>query len=654
MKRDAEGGLEDYIISRYAQVPISQIHPDPKNIREGYSKGSLIILANSLATCGQIQPVLAEKTGRNHYDLIAGHRRYWSSRLAIESGWMTRDWMIAKVVGKLPDSLRLRLQNAENEYKEPVPAGNLANVLWERYKPALIQTISGISDGERDVIHAARTFEEIPADLRRALPLTEYARLMGLGKKTVLGAMQYQTLHGNIREMVERGNLSYSAACAVSAIEDRTQQRRTIASIQGEPTRAKVREAVRQYQASVEREKESGSFLTVQTTSGRTKFLKDLSHCLGESDRLLRVLQNVEGIVPGTLDLVCPINGHETSPRKILVSSHENISLAHNSFMADETYKRRWDFSPRATSIEQFVLEHARSGGSRDAKVMDVVESKMIQIGKIDPNPLNPRGRRQSFNEEKLEGLARSIGRDGLINDLLVMRNGDRYTNLEGHRRWEALQRAKGKTGLVGCLVLPNLTEDQQVMVMCDADIFERVSLDTRAKTVTRQFELDKKTKKNLSVAEFSKNHPEWSPQIIRDALDYERLPGEVKRLYCDGLITHRVALDISKIEGEESQIDYGITAAIIRQSHADIKQQLEEKESGQMSLIASEDLQDQKKKGELRLLVTQMDSYFSGAGERAKQVAGNPELVRSFLKDDYLIHRFQGLFRAMEESRTG
>lgn len=64
-----------------------------------------------------------------------------------------------------------------------------------------------------------------------------------------------------------------------------------------------------------------------------------------------------------------------------------------------------------------------------------------IRVDLIDPNPDQPR---RVFDPEKLEDLARSIRRSGLLQPVVVRRSGDRYELIVGERRW----RAAGKAGL--------------------------------------------------------------------------------------------------------------------------------------------------------------------------------------------------------------
>jgi ParB family chromosome partitioning protein len=60
---------------------------------------------------------------------------------------------------------------------------------------------------------------------------------------------------------------------------------------------------------------------------------------------------------------------------------------------------------------------------------------KEIDINKIDPNPFQPR---KNFDEESLKELSMSIKNQGLLQPILVIENGNRYTLIAGERRLRA------------------------------------------------------------------------------------------------------------------------------------------------------------------------------------------------------------------------
>ncbi|MBO4562877.1 MAG: ParB/RepB/Spo0J family partition protein [Clostridia bacterium] len=78
--------------------------------------------------------------------------------------------------------------------------------------------------------------------------------------------------------------------------------------------------------------------------------------------------------------------------------------------------------------------------GSYEPQENDVV--RQIEIGLIDNNPGQPR---KQFNEEKLNELAESIREHGIVQPLIVKKNGERYTIIAGERRFRAARIAELK-----------------------------------------------------------------------------------------------------------------------------------------------------------------------------------------------------------------
>ncbi len=59
-----------------------------------------------------------------------------------------------------------------------------------------------------------------------------------------------------------------------------------------------------------------------------------------------------------------------------------------------------------------------------------------IEVGKIDPNPYQPR---KEFRKEELSELSKSIKRSGLLSPILLRRHGDRFQIIAGERRYRSV-----------------------------------------------------------------------------------------------------------------------------------------------------------------------------------------------------------------------
>ena len=71
--------------------------------------------------------------------------------------------------------------------------------------------------------------------------------------------------------------------------------------------------------------------------------------------------------------------------------------------------------------------------------VKPTTEQLRIPVDRIVPNPRQPR---KHFSEEEIEELAASIREHGILQPLVVRRQGEGYELIIGERRWRAAQRA--------------------------------------------------------------------------------------------------------------------------------------------------------------------------------------------------------------------
>ena len=72
---------------------------------------------------------------------------------------------------------------------------------------------------------------------------------------------------------------------------------------------------------------------------------------------------------------------------------------------------------------------------------VSTIETDMVEldIDRLEPQEAQPR---QTFREDKLEELTQSIRANGVIQPIVVRRNGERFEIIAGERRWRAAARA--------------------------------------------------------------------------------------------------------------------------------------------------------------------------------------------------------------------
>lgn len=98
--------------------------------------------------------------------------------------------------------------------------------------------------------------------------------------------------------------------------------------------------------------------------------------------------------------------------------------------------------------------------------------NEVINIGILSVDPSLKQARKQ-FNKEKLKELAESIVEHGIIQPIVVRKNGDRYEIIAGERRWRAARMA----GLKTVTVLVKITDEKEASMMALIENLQREDL---------------------------------------------------------------------------------------------------------------------------------------------------------------------------------
>jgi len=107
---------------------------------------------------------------------------------------------------------------------------------------------------------------------------------------------------------------------------------------------------------------------------------------------------------------------------------------------------------------------------SSDSTVELGPESTEVEVDLIVPGPMQPR---THFDEGSLEGLADSIRTHGIVQPLLVRRQGERYELIAGERRWRAARLA----GLAKVPVVVKDVPDQDLLEIALIENIQRENL---------------------------------------------------------------------------------------------------------------------------------------------------------------------------------
>ncbi len=128
--------------------------------------------------------------------------------------------------------------------------------------------------------------------------------------------------------------------------------------------------------------------------------------------------------------------------------------------------------------------ENAATGGSSGESQPPAEDGALVQVNvyQIDTNPYQPR---TEFDEEELNSLAESLDDHGLLQPIVVRKDGDRFQLISGERRWRAAIQA----GWTEVPATVREADDQQVAEMTIVENLQRKDLGPLEKAVSfRQY----------------------------------------------------------------------------------------------------------------------------------------------------------------------
>ena len=184
-----------------------------------------------------------------------------------------------------------------------------------------------------------------------------------------------------------------------------------------------------------------------------------------------------------------------------------------------------------------------RRNPAKPAEKKDESGEILVKIRLIEPNRTQPR---KNFNEEELQELADSIRQHGVIQPLIVTKEGERYQIVAGERRWRAARLA----GLREVPVIVREYAEQKAAEVSLIENIERKDLDPieEAQAFKKLIE-----DYNLTQEELSERMSR-SRTSITNALRLLKLPGEVQQLLVDGKLSQGHAKVLLGMENDEAE----------------------------------------------------------------------------------------------------
>ena len=165
-----------------------------------------------------------------------------------------------------------------------------------------------------------------------------------------------------------------------------------------------------------------------------------------------------------------------------------------------------------------------------------------LPVEAVERNPKQPRKR---FEEKALEELAASIREHGVVEPILVRRDGARYRILAGERRWRAAQRA----GLKEVPAVVREASEREAFELALVENLQREDLNAVEEAEAYEVLVEDHGLTQDAIAQrVGKDR-----STVANALRLLRLPGEVRDLVKDGRLDMGHARALLALEGEEA-----------------------------------------------------------------------------------------------------
>ena len=162
------------------------------------------------------------------------------------------------------------------------------------------------------------------------------------------------------------------------------------------------------------------------------------------------------------------------------------------------------------------------------------------------------------INESKVQQIAESIENVGVIEAIIVVRNGDRYSILSGRHRYRACKML-GKRE-IPCIVKEYSADEptaRYILLATNTDRNNEYSPTVYARAYAEQLELMKQMGKKSTVSEIAENNNMSRKQIYRYIRLNSLIP-ELQKWVDNGIISIEAVVELSYISEIKQHILYG------------------------------------------------------------------------------------------------
>lgn len=181
-------------------IAVTEIRPDPKNLRQSFDADEISALADNIREIGQMDPIQVFSREDGTYDLFDGERRWRAARLA------GLEWLKAIVIPRPSDSELLVKKVSRTMQTKTL---------------SFSEEVGALEEGLR-----ALECLDVPSEWSMA------AKKLGVPLGVLRERMRVRRLSRKLRQSFEEGELDYTIAQSLGRIEDVIRQEQLAAFIE--------------------------------------------------------------------------------------------------------------------------------------------------------------------------------------------------------------------------------------------------------------------------------------------------------------------------------------------------------------------------------------------------------------------------------------
>lgn len=282
------------------------------------------------------------------------------------------------------------------------------------------------------------------------------------------------------------------------------------------------------------------------------------------------------------------------------------------------------------------MIDGVKQDVGTEVAVQKVYDTMQISIHDIDPNRLQPR---KNFDEDALMELAESMRQVGVIQPLIVQKEGERYEIIAGERRWRAARLA----GLKTVPVVVREYSPQESFEIAMIENLQREDLNPIEEAVAYQRLIqDYGLKQDEAAEKVGK-----SRVTVTNALRLLKLDERVQQMLIDDMLTGGHARAMLPIEDREEQ--YALATKVF-----DEKLSVRETERLVKKLIEDRSKPEGKeeKKAEDSYVYQEIEEYMKrvmGTKVEIKRKANNKGRIEIEYYSNEELERIMDMFRKLE-----